>query len=235
MRSRLRGVLLWQIFRTIRQRTQPDARINAVVEVRIAGRRDGGIDRHQLTLTDGRCRKARRGGRRPAVTFELAPVAFMRLVGGTASPQRLLIVGKLKVRGDLVLALALPRTLRLLVERERLAAAVTAIGQLTRSPDDRARELVIRSYTGVRRYLPLLLDTIEFHATDGGEAILEALTALNRSEGRRKLTPELLPTRFVQGRGSRWSSPSRAGSIAARTRCARWRSSATGCAAAMST
>jgi len=83
------------------------------------------------------------------------------------------------------------------VERERLAAAVTAIGQLTRSPDDRARALVTRSYTGVRRYLPLLLDTIEFHATDGGEAILEALTALNRSEGRRKLTPELLPTRFV--------------------------------------
>jgi hypothetical protein len=74
------------------------------------------------------------------------------------------------------------------VERERLAVAVTAIGQLTRSPDDRARELVTRSYTGVRRYLPLLLDTIEFHATDGGEAILEALTALNRSEGRRKLT-----------------------------------------------
>jgi hypothetical protein len=49
----------------------------------------------------------------------------------------------------------------------------------------------------VRRYLPLLLDTIEFHATDGGEPILEALTALKRTEGRRKLTPGLLPTRFV--------------------------------------
>jgi hypothetical protein len=83
------------------------------------------------------------------------------------------------------------------VARERLAAAVTAIGQLTRSPDDRARELVTRSYAGVRRYLPLLLDTIEFHATDGGEPILGALIALKRSEGRRKLTPELLPTRFV--------------------------------------
>jgi hypothetical protein len=81
------------------------------------------------------------------------------------------------------------------VAREQLAAAVTAICQLIRSPDDRARELVTRSYAGVRRYLPLLLDTIEFHATDGGEAILEALIALKRSEGRRKLTPELLPTR----------------------------------------
>ncbi len=83
------------------------------------------------------------------------------------------------------------------VARERLAAAVTAIGQLTRSPDDRARELVTRSYVGVRRYLPLLLDTIEFHATDGGEPTLEALTALKPTEGRRKLTPGLLPTRFV--------------------------------------
>jgi hypothetical protein len=113
MRSRVRGVLLWQIFRTIRQRAQPDAQVNAVVEFRITCRRDGGIDRHQLTLTDGRCRKARRAGRRPAVTLELAPVAFLRLVGGTASPHGLLIAGKLKVRGDFTLALALPRTLRL--------------------------------------------------------------------------------------------------------------------------
>ena len=42
------------------------------------------------------------------------------------------------------------------VARERLAAAVTAIGQLTRSPDDRGRELVTRSYASVRRYLPLM-------------------------------------------------------------------------------
>ena len=83
------------------------------------------------------------------------------------------------------------------VERERLAAAVTAIGQLTRSPDDRARELVTRSYSGVRRYLPLLLDTVEFHATDGGEPMLQALIALKQADGRRKLTPEVLPTGFV--------------------------------------
>ena len=37
MRGRLRGVLLWQIFRTIRQRAQPDSRVDAVVEFRITG------------------------------------------------------------------------------------------------------------------------------------------------------------------------------------------------------
>ena len=113
MRSRLRGVLLWQIFRTIRQRAQPDARLNAVVEFRITGRRDGGIDRYQLMLTDGRCTTSRRGGRTPALTLELEPVAFLRLVGATASATRLLIARKLKLRGDLMLALALPAALRL--------------------------------------------------------------------------------------------------------------------------
>ena len=112
MHSPLRGVLLWEIFRTIRQRARPEKRINATVEFRIGGRRDGGIDRYRLTLADGRCRASRRNGRRPALTLELEPVAFLRLVGGTASPQRLLLAGKLRLRGDLILALALPRTLR---------------------------------------------------------------------------------------------------------------------------
>jgi len=121
------------------------------------------------------------------------------------------------------------------VKRDRLAAAVNAIGRLARSPDDRARELVTRSYPGVRRYLPLLLDTIAFQATDAGETVLEALTALRLSEGRRKLTGEVLPTRFVPRPWRAWSSPSLARSIAPRTRCARSMSSATDCAAATST
>ena len=113
MRGRLRGVLLWQIFRTILQRAQPDSRVDAVVEFRIMGRRDGVTDRYQLALIDGRGRRPRRDAPRPALTLELEPVAFLRLVGGTASAQRLLIAGKLKVRGDLLLALALPRALRI--------------------------------------------------------------------------------------------------------------------------
>ena len=118
------------------------------------------------------------------------------------------------------------------VERDRLAAAISAIGRLARSPDDRARELVTRSYPGVRRYLPLLLDTIAFQATDGGEPILEALTALKLSEGRRKLTPEVLPTRFVPRPWQSLVEPGPAASIVRLTRCAHWRSCATPCVAA---
>lgn len=53
--------------------------------------------------------------------------------------------------------------------------------------------------SGLRAREPKLCSTttIAFHATDGGEPILEALAALKLSEGRRKLTPEVLPTRFV--------------------------------------
>jgi hypothetical protein len=113
MRSPLRGVLLWLIFRTVRQRAQPAARVNAIVEFQISGRRDGGVDCYRLALTGGRGRRSRRAGQRPAVTLELEPVAFLRLVGGTASPQRLLLARKLKLRGDLMLALDLPTALRL--------------------------------------------------------------------------------------------------------------------------
>ncbi len=112
MHSPFRGVLLWQIFRTIGQRAQPDTRINAVVEFRVTGRRDGGIDSYELTLADGQCRVSRKGGRQPALTLELEPVAFLQLVGGAASPQRLVLAGKLKLRGDLLLAVALPTALR---------------------------------------------------------------------------------------------------------------------------
>ncbi|MGO9750180.1 MAG: SCP2 sterol-binding domain-containing protein [Solirubrobacteraceae bacterium] len=112
MYSRFRRVLLWQIFRTIAQRAQADARLDAVVEFRITGRLDGGADRYQLIFADGRCRTSRHG-RKPALTLEFEPVAFLRLVGGNHSPQRLLLTRKLKLRGDLMLALALSGALKL--------------------------------------------------------------------------------------------------------------------------
>ncbi len=118
MRSHLRAVLLWQIFRTMRQRALPDERVNAVVEFRITGRRDEGIDHYRLTLADGRCRTSR-PDEPPALTLELGPVAFLRLVSGTASTRGLLLTGKLKLRGQLLLALTLPTALRIPSRRPR--------------------------------------------------------------------------------------------------------------------
>ena len=111
--GRYRGVLLWLIFRTIRQRAQPDPRVDATVEFRITGGRDGAIDCHRLRLTGGRGRRSGRSGQEPALTLELEPVGFLRLAGGTASPRRLWLTRKLKARGDLILALDLLTALRL--------------------------------------------------------------------------------------------------------------------------
>ena len=111
---------MWLIFRTIRQRAQPDPRINATVEFRITGGRGGAVDCYRLWLTGGRAKRSGRSGQEPALTLELEPVGFLRLAGGTASPQRLWLTRKLKARGDLILALDLVTALRLPQSRPRI-------------------------------------------------------------------------------------------------------------------
>ncbi len=83
------------------------------------------------------------------------------------------------------------------VERERLAAAVNAIGRLARSPDDRARELVDPQLHG-RTPLPATAtghDQVPRHRRRRARP-----RSSHRAEAQRrnrKLTPEVLPTRFV--------------------------------------
>ena len=83
------------------------------------------------------------------------------------------------------------------VDRSRLIAAVSAIERLARSPQDRARELILTRYSTVRRYLPLLLATIDFQATDPGEPILSALDALQGAARQRHLRAQELPREFI--------------------------------------
>lgn len=83
------------------------------------------------------------------------------------------------------------------VARDELAHAVSAMERLAKSPDDRACELVLSRYRGVRRYLPTLLETITFLANYAGEPVLAALDGLRQASGQRTLTPESLPTEFV--------------------------------------
>ena len=113
MSSPLRRVLLWSIFRTMAARAEADAALTAVVEFGIGGGRGGGSDRYRLTFADGRCRASRRDTGPARLTLELEPVAFLRLIAGGSSPQRLLLAGKLRLRGDLFFALALASALRL--------------------------------------------------------------------------------------------------------------------------
>ena len=115
MSGPLRGLLLWQIFRTMGRRFDPDQApgLDAVVEFRIRGSRPGSVDRFQVVVAAGRCRATRGGGRAPTVTLDMGPVSFLRLVGGADGALRLILRGKLRVWGDPVLALRLPRLLNI--------------------------------------------------------------------------------------------------------------------------
>lgn len=114
MRGLLRRVLLWQIFRTMRQRVDPDRGWggDAVVEFRIRRYRADGVDRYQLVIAEGRCTTTRSAKRAPTLTLEMPPVVFLRLVGGAASAPALILTRKLRVSGDLVLAARLPTLLK---------------------------------------------------------------------------------------------------------------------------
>jgi len=114
MRGLHRRVLLWQIFRTMRQRVDPDRGWggDAVVEFRIRRHRADGVDRYQLAVADGRCTTTRSAKRTPTLTLEMQPVVFLRLVGGAASAPALILTRRLRISGDLVLAARLPTLLK---------------------------------------------------------------------------------------------------------------------------
>ena len=115
MRSPLRRVLLWQIFRTMRRRIDPAQApgVDAVVEFRIRRSGGGPVDRFQVVIAGGRCTTSRGGGRRPSVRLDMGPATFLRLVGGATGAPRLVLLGKLRVWGDPLLAARLPGLLNI--------------------------------------------------------------------------------------------------------------------------
>jgi putative sterol carrier protein len=100
-----RALLLEEIF--TRWPTQFDSAsardVNAVIEWEITNP-DGGEDRWQLAIKDGECTVARDGQAEPDVTFRIGPVEFVKLIAGAESGPKLFVFGKLKIRGNLMLA-----------------------------------------------------------------------------------------------------------------------------------
>ena len=77
--------------------------VNAVIQWEIT-KPEGGEDRWQLTIRDGTCTAARDGTADADVTFRVDPVDFVKLIAGSASGPQLFVFGKLKIRGNLMLA-----------------------------------------------------------------------------------------------------------------------------------
>jgi putative sterol carrier protein len=77
--------------------------VNAVIEWQITNP-EGGEDRWQIAIEGGACSVARDGSAEPDVTFRIGPVEFVKLIAGAESGPKLFVFGKLKIRGNLMLA-----------------------------------------------------------------------------------------------------------------------------------
>jgi putative sterol carrier protein len=107
MRSPFRTLILNEIFARMEEHFEPRrARgLDAQLDWKILDRPEGGYDHYRVTISDGTCTVARDpGDGRPRVTFRVKPVDFLKLVTGNASGPALVVRGRLRIKGDLVLA-----------------------------------------------------------------------------------------------------------------------------------
>ena len=109
-----RELILGEVFRQMPDNLDAAAaaEIDAVVEWRIRDE-DGGHDAWQVALRGGRATVERGSPAEPAAIFEIGGVDFLRLVAGDAEGPFLFMHGRLKVEGDLVLAVRMPQLFRL--------------------------------------------------------------------------------------------------------------------------
>jgi putative sterol carrier protein len=110
-----RDQILGEIFSRMPERFDPQraAEVDAVVEWRIRDRPGGGHDEWHLLIEDGACRVVEGPADSPTVTLEISPLNFIKLITNNASGPRLFLFGKLKITGNLGLAVRLPSFFRI--------------------------------------------------------------------------------------------------------------------------
>lgn len=85
--------------------------------------------------------------------------------------------------------------------KENLATAVEQVDSLVRPPEDVYYRELESSHQRVRRFLPILLETVQFGSTPAGEGVVEAIHYLERSEGQRRAADD--PPLSIVSRGWR--------------------------------
>jgi len=89
------------------EHVEPDriADLDAVIHFRITESPGGGVDVYEVAIEDGACEvREQPTTEDPKVSFEIAPVPFLRLVTGAESGPAMFMTGKIKVKGDLMFA-----------------------------------------------------------------------------------------------------------------------------------
>lgn len=105
-----RDLILGEIFRRMPERFDPGRAegVEATVEWRILEAPGGGHDAWHVVLRRGRCEVSDGPAESPTVIYEIKPVDFIRLITGNASGPKLFLFGRLKIRGNLMLATRMP-------------------------------------------------------------------------------------------------------------------------------
>ena len=90
------------------------------------------------------------------------------------------------------------------VSSVQLAAAVEQVESIARPPDDQYYPEILSRWRTVRLFLPTLLNTIDFQATQAGQPILAALAFLKSIEGQRQPVMTPAPLAIVSKGWLRW-------------------------------
>jgi putative sterol carrier protein len=109
MATRVRAAVLDEVFRRMRRQIRPEkARsTEATIHWRIGGRPGGGDDTYETVIKDGTCTVSSRLEHRPRLTVAMSALTFLKLVTGNASVPKLFVTRKVKVDGDIGLAVNL--------------------------------------------------------------------------------------------------------------------------------
>lgn len=83
------------------------------------------------------------------------------------------------------------------VSQENIAQSITTINELSCLSNHKFQDEMVEQYGRVRRFLPRLLDKLDFKAASAGEEMLEALNYLRKLEGSRKKNIENVPLDII--------------------------------------
>jgi putative sterol carrier protein len=105
-----RELILGEIFRQMPARFDAErgAGVDATIEWRIRGDGNGSYDAWYLIIDDGRCEMHPGPAEDPTATLEIDALDFIRLITGSANGPKLFLFGRLKVRGNVLLAARMP-------------------------------------------------------------------------------------------------------------------------------
>jgi putative sterol carrier protein len=99
-------LILTQIFQTMPSRLKQAAvvGVSLVVDWTIQDAGEPGEMRWQVAIADQACQVERDGQREPDVLFTIGALDFVKLITGNAKGPALFLLGRLKIRGDLLKA-----------------------------------------------------------------------------------------------------------------------------------